>query len=152
MGATLYFMLLNKRPFDSKERHIPMSPSLIDPSVPTHLERILLKCLALNPEDRFDSIEEIMLELNRVDPSDQPLVGREEVIQQIAQCLQRVHQGEQLHVHFVGTRGSGKTWAKDTLCEAACTARITDICIGFQWTLQRVYSRTNSRSISNDCL
>ena len=96
-----------------------MSPSLIDPSVPTHLERILLKCLALSPEDRFDSIEEIMLELNRVDPSDQALAGREEVIQQIAQCLQRVHQGEQLHVHFVGTRGSGKTWAKDTLCEAA---------------------------------
>ena len=119
MGATLYFMLLNKRPFDSKERHIPMSPSLIDPSVPTHLERIILKCLALSPEDRFDSIEEIMLELNRVDPSDQPLAGREEVIQQIAQCLQRVHQGEQLHVHFIGTRGSGKTWAKDTLCEAA---------------------------------
>ena len=112
-------MLLNKRPFDSRERHIPMSPSLIDPSVPTHLERILLKCLALGPEDRFDSIEEIMLELNRVDPSDQALAGREEVIQQIAQCLQRVHQGEQLHVHFVGTRGSGKTWAKDTLCEAA---------------------------------
>ena len=119
MGATLYFMLLNKRPFDSRERQTLMRPSLIDPSIPTHLERILLKCMAPNLEDRFESIEEMMLELNRVVPSDQPLAGREEVIQQIAQCLQRVHQGEQVHVHFVGTRGSGKTWAKDTLCEAA---------------------------------
>ena len=119
MGATLYFMLLNKRPFNSRERSIPMRPSLIDPSVPTHLERILLKCLAINPEERFESIEEIMMELNRVSPSEQPLAGREQVIHQIAQCLQRVHQGEQLHVHFIGTRGSGKTWAKDTLCEAA---------------------------------
>lgn len=119
MGATLYFMLLNERPFDSRERHTPMRPSLIDPSVPQHLEDILLKCLENNPDDRFESIEDIMQELNRVDPSEQPLAGREEVIQQIAHCLQRVHQGEQLHVHFVGTRGSGKTWAKDTLCEAA---------------------------------
>ena len=119
MGATLYFMLLNKRPFDSRERSIPMRPSLIDPSIPTHLESIILKCLAVNPEERFESIEEIMMELNRVSPSEQPLAGREQVIHQIAQCLQRVHQGEQLHVHFVGTRGSGKTWANETLCEAA---------------------------------
>ena len=102
-----------------ERRQTLMRPSLIDPSVPTHLERILLTCMAPNLEDRFESIEEMMLELNRVVPSDQPLAGREEVIQQIAQCLQRVHQGEQVHVHFKGTRGSGKTWAKDTLCEAA---------------------------------
>ena len=119
MGATLYYLLLNKRPFESRDRSPPMKPSLTDPSIPAHLEHILLKCLSFEPSDRFDSIEDIMLELNRVNPSDQPLAGREDVIQQIAHCMQRVHQGEQLHVHFIGTNGSGKHWAKDTLCEAA---------------------------------
>jgi len=119
MGATLYFLLLNKRPFESRERTEPMKPSLVDPSIPVHLEHIILKCLELDPKNRFETIEEIMTELNRVKPIDQPLAGREAIIHQIAQCLQRVHQGEQLHVHFIGTRGSGKTWAKDTLCSAA---------------------------------
>lgn len=119
MGATLYFLLVNKRPFESRERTEPMKPSMIDPSIPVHLERIILRCLELDPQHRFETIEDIMSELNHVNPIDQPLAGRESVIHQIAQCLQRVHQGEQLHVHFVGTRGSGKTWAKDTLCAAA---------------------------------
>lgn len=119
MGATLYYLLLNKRPFESRDRNPPMKPSLTDPSVPAHLEQILLKCMEIDPSNRFESIEDIMFELNRVNPSDQPLAGREEIIQQIAYCMQRVHQGEQLHVHFIGTNGSGKKWAKDTLCEAA---------------------------------
>ena len=119
MGATLYYLLLNKRPFESQDRSVLMKPSLTDPSVPAHLEHILLKCLALDPSNRFDSIEDIMFELNRVNPSDQPLAGREGIIRQIAYCMQRVHQGEQLHVHFIGTNGSGKKWAKETLCDAA---------------------------------
>ena len=93
MGATLYYLLLNKRPFESRDRSPPMKPSLTDPSIPAHLEHILLKCLEIEPSNRFESIEDIMLELNRVNPSDQPLAGREEVIQQIAHCMQRVHQG-----------------------------------------------------------
>ena len=87
-----------------------MKPSLTDPSIPAHLERILLKCLEVDPSDRFDSIEDIMLELNQVNPSDQPLAGREEVIQQIALCIQRVHQGEQLHVSL-----HWNEWLRQTL-------------------------------------
>ena len=119
LGATLYYLLLNEPAFSSRNRSEPLRPSLLDPSIPTHLESILMKCLELDPTNRFSSIQKVITALHRVQPLDQPLAGREGLIQQIGHCLQRAHLGEQLHVHFQGTRGSGKTWARETLCYAA---------------------------------
>ena len=119
LGATLYYLLLNEPAFSSRNRSTPLRPSLLDPSIPVHLESILMRCMRIDPTERFDSIQEMITSLHRVQPLDQPLAGREGLIQQIGHCLQRVHLGEQLHVHFKGTRGSGKTWARETLCHAA---------------------------------
>ena len=124
LGATLYYLLLNTRPFEGRDRSTPMPPSLIDPSIPQHLNDILMQCLRLNPEGRFASMTLFMQALSQVAPKNQPLAGREQTIQDIAHCLQRVHQGEQLHVHFQGTRGSGKKWGQQTLLEATHQHRV----------------------------
>lgn len=39
------------------------SPRVYRPDLPEHLEHIVLQCLAKEPEDRFDSCEDLMLEL-----------------------------------------------------------------------------------------
>ena len=138
LGATLYYLLLNEPAFSSRNRSIPLRPSLLDPSIPIHLESILMRCMQLNPRDRFNSIQEVITALHRVQPLDQPLAGREGIIQQIAHCLQRTHLGEQLHIHFKGTRGSGKTWARETLCHAAKQQGITHRIIHSQNEIQNI--------------
>ena len=66
--------------------------------------------------------------------------------------MQRVHQGEQLHVHFIGTNGSGKHWAKDTLYEAAMQQGLHTYFLRPIIRLKRTTFGTYSRSFPLDCM
>ncbi len=125
LGATLYFLLLNRPPFSNRDRSHFDKPSLIDPSVPPNLEDILMKMLELNPQDRYNSANEVIDDLTKVNPSSKPIAGREGIIRQIALCLRRVLKGEQIHLHLNGTNGSGKRWVKQTIFEAANQHKIS---------------------------
>ena len=72
LGVVLYEMLTGKVPFEGdtpiavalkhvREKVIP--PTRYNPSIPPLLESVVLKALAKNPADRFDSISEMMGDL-----------------------------------------------------------------------------------------
>jgi serine/threonine protein phosphatase PrpC len=69
-GSCLYELLTRKIPngeTDSQRpvRMEPVSPSRYRPDIPEWLESILLKALALNPKDRFETAEEFLLALEK---------------------------------------------------------------------------------------
>lgn len=146
LGATLYYLLLNQRPFESRDRTPPVKPVIIDPSVPIHLSDILMRCMNEHPSNRFPSLEGLGQALAGVQPTDQPLAGREHVIEEIASCIQRVHRGEQVYVQFTGTQGSGKRWAQKTLCEAAQSQGIKVFVLNDSDSIDTVLNQLTSRA------
>ncbi len=77
LGATLYEMATNHVPFETENHfllmkaHIeeaPPAPSERNPEVHSGLEPIILKALEKNPEDRFQSAQEMLLALQTLPP------------------------------------------------------------------------------------
>jgi tetratricopeptide (TPR) repeat protein len=72
LGITFYEMLTGRVPFPDGEigyRHIheaPESPSLINPSIPESLEKVIMKCIEKTPENRYQNIKEIKEELKNI--------------------------------------------------------------------------------------
>lgn len=68
VGILLYQMLTGYVPFDGtsyriREHHWrsqPMAPSLLNPSLPHRVERVILRALEKNPYDRFQTVEDLL--------------------------------------------------------------------------------------------
>ena len=60
-GATLYYCVTGKDPSDNPFHFEP--PSKINPKVQARLEKAILKCVQLNPAERFSSVDEMRLYL-----------------------------------------------------------------------------------------
>ncbi len=74
MGVTFYQMLTGQLPFASKDpleiihHHLalePIAPYLIDPQIPIMMSRIVLKLLAKNAEDRYQSAWGVKVDLEK---------------------------------------------------------------------------------------
>ncbi len=66
VGATLYYLLTGKAPFDDPNviklvtqvaQEIPASPRVVRPDVPGDLAAVVMRCLAKRPADRFESYD-----------------------------------------------------------------------------------------------
>ncbi len=87
-GVTLYHLLTRKYPYGEVEPfqnpHFgePAPPTRYRPDVPMWLENIILKAVAREPKQRFETAEEMLLALERGDampldaPARTPLIGR----------------------------------------------------------------------------
>ncbi|MFL6717640.1 MAG: bifunctional protein-serine/threonine kinase/phosphatase, partial [Burkholderiaceae bacterium] len=70
-GVTLYLMLTRHYPYGEIEAFQrprfgePAPPTRYRPDVPLWLENVLLKAVAKNPADRFETAEEFLLALER---------------------------------------------------------------------------------------
>jgi len=70
-GVTMYELLTRKFPYGEIEpfQHPrfgdPVSPTRYRPDIPVWLEAVLLKAVACKPEDRFETIEEFLLALEK---------------------------------------------------------------------------------------
>ena len=71
LGITFYESLTGRVPFphgDIGYCHIhetPPLPSLLNPDIPETLERIIMKSIEKNPEDRYQNVREILEDINR---------------------------------------------------------------------------------------
>lgn len=74
MGVIMYEMVTGKLPFTARsaaellQKHLvepPLPPSHLDPQVPLHLEKIILCCLEKKQKNRYQSVQEILRELEQ---------------------------------------------------------------------------------------
>lgn len=90
LGVTLYQWLAGRLPFGeiepfqkSRHRRDPRPPSRLRPDVPIWLDHVVLKAIALDPKQRFETAEEMALALERgasrpiAAPVATPLVARD---------------------------------------------------------------------------
>ncbi|HET7352554.1 MAG TPA: Stk1 family PASTA domain-containing Ser/Thr kinase, partial [Gaiellaceae bacterium] len=75
LGVVLYELLTGKTPFDGETpveiamKHLsnaPKPPSKLRPDVPPELDKVVLRALAKDPDDRYQSADEMEADLERV--------------------------------------------------------------------------------------
>ena len=75
LGIVLYELLTGKTPFDGETpveiamKHLstaPKPPSKLRPDIPRELDMVVLRALAKNPDDRYQSADEMEADLERV--------------------------------------------------------------------------------------
>lgn len=81
-GVVLYELATGKRPFDEKSatalannilHHPPPSPQVLQPRLSSRLADIIQKCLEKDPENRYQSVKELQVDLRRLgQPSSGP--------------------------------------------------------------------------------
>jgi serine/threonine protein kinase len=80
-GAILYHVACSVIPFDADswselvkkiKEVIPSEPTSLRSDLPEPISRIIMKCLAKNRDERFDSFDEICEQLSRIDPNAAP--------------------------------------------------------------------------------
>jgi serine/threonine-protein kinase len=74
LGALAYFMLTGSPPFDGANplkvifahaHQAPVPPSQLQTDIPADLERVILRCLEKNPDDRFQTTAELSAALGQ---------------------------------------------------------------------------------------
>ncbi|WP_437610852.1 AAA family ATPase [Sorangium sp. So ce834] len=141
LGVILYQMLTGERPFEALDpmelihAHLalaPAPPSRVDPTIPEAVSRVVLKLLAKNAEDRYQSAEGLLADLERCrealcstgtiepfvagqhDRQDlfrihQKLYGREQDIEALTAAFGRALDGSREIVLVSGYSGIGKS-------------------------------------------
>ncbi|KYF76291.1 protein kinase, partial [Sorangium cellulosum] len=141
LGVVLYQMLTGQRPFEAQDpmelihAHLalaPAPPSRVDPAIPEAVSGVVLKLLAKNAEDRYQSAEGLLADLDRCrealraagtiepfvagehDRQDlfrlhQKLYGREQDIEALTAAFERALEGSRESVLVSGYSGIGKS-------------------------------------------
>jgi len=146
LGCMLYEAVTGTPPFtgpDQKrivDRHLgepPAPASELVSSVPEALDRLLLRLLAKNPEDRFGHIDEIADALEAIMPEPSAatsssagrkrmthlqrprITGRQDVLRQLDLMLERVETGQGTLAVVGGESGVGKTFVASEIARRA---------------------------------
>ena len=71
VGAILYFLLTGKDPISAQERfNKPMAePKSLNPSISSRTNSVIMKAMAMNPDDRYQNISDFMGALTKKAPS-----------------------------------------------------------------------------------
>ncbi|MBE8986323.1 ATP-binding sensor histidine kinase [Nostoc sp. LEGE 12450] len=141
LGVTLYEMLTEKTPFFSQDplelvySHIavqPINPQLLNPTIPNAISEIVLKLMAKNAEDRYQSATGLLADLElclnqlksqgiitdfvpgRLDVLSQLLIpqklyGRENQVNELLAAFERVTSGTSEMMLVSGYSGIGKS-------------------------------------------
>lgn len=74
LGITMYEIFTGKVPFDGSPSEIiikhlkenPLLPSLINPNIPTNLEKVIMKSIEKNPERRYKNVLKLIEDLTTI--------------------------------------------------------------------------------------
>lgn len=134
LGAVLYVLLTGSRPINADSiagylaRHLserPRPPSELDPGVSPRLERICLKLLEKDPDQRFASAAQVLHALDRATPVVRaPLHGRDRELDRLMDRARAVKEGFGGLVVVSGPQGSGKSALLDELAVRARAAGV----------------------------
>lgn len=107
VGVTLYEVITGRHPFrdNSNLRDAPIPPSQLITLSPT-LEEIILKCLAPQPELRFQSMQELASALKNAATRE---IGREALVSIIGTAFQGVEQEGRASTTAISIIGSAKS-------------------------------------------
>ncbi len=119
LGATLYFLLTLRRPFDDRGREQLAPPSHVDPAVPEELEAVVLRLMAPQPADRYPSMREVRFALGADREEGIRIAGRNDAVLAIARALTLAGEGARVLVRPQGTKGSGRGWTAELLSQNA---------------------------------
>jgi len=123
LGIILYAMLCSRRPFAASNmagysklhsEQPPRPPSDFIPEIPTVYEEICLKLLSKSPQDRYQSAQEILIDLGEVQGQKKAVAS---MVEQIAffktdlpsELLRMVQQNHNHTALLVGDEGFGKS-------------------------------------------
>jgi hypothetical protein len=140
LGATLYEMLCGRKPFESSDllelmhahmTRMPLAPVLVDAALPRPLSDIVMRLLQKEPDQRYQSAEGLIHDLQRVHQAiargaapafalgerdfaqhvSAPArpIGREDEIARLRQAVQQVTLGHAAMLLVSGAPGVGKT-------------------------------------------
>ncbi|MHC4662535.1 MAG: protein kinase domain-containing protein, partial [Planctomycetota bacterium] len=133
LGVTLYEITTGTPPFRTDDLHKlfqkhvseqPVPPGKIRPRIPEYLERIILRLLAKNPADRFESANSVIaaiaasrgmeIELKPHSSAEgylrvPPLVAREKELDALHGAIEGLADGKALHVVIEGPAGIGRS-------------------------------------------
>ncbi len=122
LGATLYFVLTQRRPFEGLDRDLsalPTPPSRVDPGIPADIEGAIMRLLAANPDHRPRDAVAVRSLLSAEDSGGAVLAGTRSTVRMVADCLERAEAGECLFVRPTGPAGTRKAWVGDLLRQGA---------------------------------
>lgn len=113
LGLVLYWLLTGARPFDEGRRATPRAaprpPSERDPTVPADLEAVILRCVALDPAQRFPDLAAARSALQAVTASTASHVaGRQAAADRVVAALDRVAGGAGVVLRLNGAVGAGQ--------------------------------------------
>jgi serine/threonine protein kinase len=106
-GVTLYYLLTRKypygeiEPFQKPRFGEPVRPTRWRPEIPGWLENIVLKAVAREAKDRFETAEEFLLALERGPSRPLAAPGRQPLVQRNALMLWKIVAAASLAVNFV---------------------------------------------------
>lgn len=125
LGATLYYLLTLKRPFEGLDRgDLPPLPSRYDPNLPAELEAVIMRLLSADPRSRYADAREVARVLSIGGSTDISLAGRQRILQRVTAVLDRVQHGEGLVVRAHGVPGTNRGWLTQTLLHGARRRRL----------------------------
>jgi len=140
LGVTFYELLTHQLPFATKDdlelihchiAQLPVPPHAINPTIPRPLSEMVMKLMAKNAEDRYQSALGLKYDLEQISANltdlsgfqlaqqdisskfliQQKLYGREEVVAPLLTAFERVTQGPSQLLLVAGYSGIGKTAA-----------------------------------------
>ncbi len=132
LGVVLYELLTGVTPFAGGDivaqiyKIIEERPKLlriIDPEIPKELEKICMKCLQKNPDQRYKNTDELITalknfqkgikteEVTMISASSKKysIFGREEIIDRVKGLLDSIMTGESHSLQLAGSEGMGKS-------------------------------------------
>ncbi len=113
LGATLYYLLTLRRPFDGRERGAdarPLPPSHFDPGLPPDLEAVVLRLMEPEPTHRYSEARAVAAALAAGRADGVVVAGRQRAVEAVAEAIDRVAGGERVLLQPSGPLGMGKGW------------------------------------------